>query len=37
MNEMYPDNMMVTCPMGYERIMDSGYPMAGHYMNERLK
>lgn len=36
MNEMYPDNMMMACQMGYEGVMDSGYPMAGHFMNERL-
>ncbi|MGE4283880.1 MAG: four-helix bundle copper-binding protein [Clostridia bacterium] len=42
MNEMYPDyqmmqeNPMMVYPMSYDNVISSGYPVAGHYINECL-
>ncbi|MFZ5985650.1 MAG: four-helix bundle copper-binding protein [Bacillota bacterium] len=34
--QMMADYTMMACPSGYDNLMSTGYPTAGHYMNERL-
>ena len=34
--QMMSENQMGVFPKGYEGVMSSGYPAAGHYMNESL-